>query len=160
REGLARYRERFEVVLRGDVQGGMAAFPEQIVINLESKNAVRVRLDGSITHLDQYMFREPLPDLAGRVWFICSYPRAACWMDQNHSEVLEKIPLPEEFEEAVRDSAGRIWAADRSRAIVLEGGRQTIEFRRRPGDWTELPGPLLTGRDGRVWFLGETIRSA
>src|SRR5690349_13071031 len=33
REGLARYRERFEVVRREDVQGGLAAFPDQVIVN-------------------------------------------------------------------------------------------------------------------------------
>jgi ligand-binding sensor domain-containing protein len=90
REGLARYRTRFEVVVREDVQGGLAAFPDQVIVNLESKNALRVRLDGSVSRFNQYMFRDLTVDFSGRLWFTCSYPRAACSMEPVRCE-------PEDF---------------------------------------------------------------
>jgi ligand-binding sensor domain-containing protein len=157
REGLTRYRDHFEVLLREDVQGGLAAFPDQVIVNLESKNVVRVRLDGSIQRFSQYMFRDLTVDFSGRLWFTCSNPRAACSMEPNQSEATQKIPLPADFEQAARDRSGRIWAADRTQAVALEDGRQTRVLGRRSSPFGERSGPLLSGRDGQIWFLGETV---
>jgi ligand-binding sensor domain-containing protein len=158
REGLARYRTRFEVVVREDVQGGLAAFPDQVIVNLESKNALRVRLDGSVSRFNQYMFRDLTVDFSGRLWFTCSYPRAACSMEPNQSAVSQKILLPGDYEQAARDRSGRLWAADRTRAAELENGRPVQVLWRRSSPFGERASPLLSGRNGQLWFIGETIQ--
>ena len=59
----------------------------------------------------------------------------------------------------VRGSQGQLWAADQGRAVALRNGKETRVFERRPSNKTDRPGPLLPGRNGGLWFLGETIRS-
>ncbi|MGH9628652.1 MAG: hypothetical protein ACRD7E_09985, partial [Bryobacteraceae bacterium] len=67
------------------------------------------------------------------------------------------IPLRGNFFQTIRDIQGRLWVADRLRAVALLDGRKVLEFRRRRSLQTHRAGPLLSGRNGQLWFLGETI---
>lgn len=58
----------------------------------------------------------------------------------------------------MHDSLGRIWAADPERAILVQDGRAVQTLERLRSQKTDRPGPLLTGRNGQLWFLGETVR--
>jgi hypothetical protein len=78
-------------------------------------------------------------------------------MDPKQSVVTQKILLPGDYEQAARDRSGRIWAADRIRAVALENGRQVLVLGRRSSPFGERSGPLLSGRNGQLWFLGETV---
>ena len=154
REGLARYKDRFEVVLREGVVG-MAALPDQVFVKME--RLASVHLDGSV----HYFRRSTRPDLtvdsAGRLWFVCMSPFRACSIAPGHPD--EEENLPGAFSQVVRGSQGQLWAADQGRAVALRNGKETRVFERRPSNKTDRPGPLLPGRNGGLWFLGETIRS-
>jgi hypothetical protein len=67
--------------------------------------------------------------------------------------------LPEGFYQVVRDAQGQLWAADQGRAVALRNGKETMALERRPSNKTERPGPLVSGRNGQLWFVGETIRN-
>src|SRR5262249_13355449 len=55
-------------------------------------------------------------------------------------------------------SLGRMWAADTEQATLIEDGRRALKLQRRRTHETSRPSPLLTGRNGQLWFLGESIR--
>jgi ligand-binding sensor domain-containing protein len=153
REGLARFHDHFEVVLRGEVVG-MAALPDQVFVN--AGGLASVHLDGSVL----YLRRNSRPDLTldptGRLWFVCTSPQRACSIAPGQPDE-EPVNLPESFYQVVRDSHGRIWAATQERAVALRNGKETSAFERRPSNKTGRPGPLVSGRNGQLWFLGETI---
>jgi ligand-binding sensor domain-containing protein len=154
REGLARYKDRFEVVSRHEVLG-MAAGPDRVYVKLE--RLVAVLPDKSMVTVA----RSSRPDLAvdgsGRLWFVCTSPYRACSSAPGQPDEKPE-PLPA-AEQVVRDSRGQLWAADHERAFALRNGKETQVFERRPSNKTERPGPLITGRQGTLWFLGETIRN-
>ena len=154
REGLAHYKDRFEVVLREPVIG-MAALPDQVYISLE--RLASVSLDGSVHRLGRRSRPDLMVDPAGRVWSVCTSPFRACSFASGQSD--EEVNLPEGFEQVVRDSQGQLWAADQARAVALRNGKATMVFQRRPSNKTERPGPLVPGRNGDLWFLGETVRN-
>jgi ligand-binding sensor domain-containing protein len=154
REGLAHYKDHFEVVLREAVLG-MAALPDQVFVSLD--HLASVHLDGSVHHLRLVLRPDLMVDHAGRLWSVCTSPFRACSIAAGHLD--EEVRLPEGFDQAVRDSQGQLWVADQGRAVAVRNGTETTVFERRPSNKTERTGPLVTGRNGQLWFLGETIRN-
>jgi serine/threonine-protein kinase len=155
--GLLRYKEGFEFVLRDPVLD-LAGFPEQVIAKLTLRNHARVRMDGAIEHFRQYGRQYITPDFQNRLWNVCAgRPWHACSTDANSLGWLEKLPLPGDVVQTVADSQGRLWAASDVNAVALRDGRPVLELRRAPSVQTHRARPLLPGRDGQFWFLGETI---
>jgi hypothetical protein len=135
REGLAHYKDRFQVVLREDVDG-MAALPDQVFVS--AAGLASVRLDRSVRYLKRNSRQDLTLDSTGRLWFVCTAPSRACSMAEGQPD--EEIPLPGSFYQVVRDSQGRIWAATQERAVGLRDGKELVELARRPSNKTGRPG--------------------
>src|SRR5258705_11125409 len=71
RDGLVRYKDRFEVVLREEVLS-MAALADRVFIKLD--RLASVRLDGSVLRLSQNPRQDLTVDSTGNVWFVCPSP--------------------------------------------------------------------------------------
>ncbi|MEO7650008.1 MAG: protein kinase, partial [Bryobacteraceae bacterium] len=154
-EGLARLRQgRFEIVLREPIFN-LVAYPDKLFIRLE--DLAQVSLDGTVRRLHHPTRRDFHIDSAGKLWFVCIRPERGCWIDPKQPEVLHPIQIPQGFAELSPGSNGQIWAANAEQAVLLENGREVRRIERKPSRETGRPGPLLTGRNGQVWFLGETI---
>jgi ligand-binding sensor domain-containing protein len=154
REGLARYQDHFEVILREAVKG-MAALPDQVYVSLD--RLASVHLDRSVHRLGRVSRPDLMVDPTGRLWSVCTSPFHACSFAPGQPD--EEASLPEGFDQVVRDSHGQLWAADQGRAVALRNGKESLVLERRPSNKTERPGPLVPGRNGSLWFLGETIRN-
>ena len=157
-EGLTRVRNnRFEVVLTEEVSG-MAAYPDQVFVKVP-KDVLQIGIDGSVHRLKLPARRDLTIDSAGRLWFACQLT-AGCSFDPAHPDQPQSIEFPPTslYAQVVHDSLGRIWAADPERAFLMENGRATLTLERLRSQKTDRPGPLLTGRNGQLWFLGETVR--
>lgn len=156
-QGLVRYQNRFDVLLREEVTA-LATLSDQVIV----RNGLRYRsiyLDGSIQALAYDGRSYVTPNPSGGLWFGIPGESVAMLADPGRpGTILERVRLPDRFDQVVRDSQGRVWAADANRAVALKDGRQVEELRRRHSQKTERPRPLLAGRNGQVWFLGETIR--
>jgi ligand-binding sensor domain-containing protein len=156
-EGLALFRKgEFRVVLRGEItaltEGG------DYVIARTAAGQQQVRIDGVIRRLD-FGAGACLTSGFGQLWL--SYPnstRAVALDRADPGKVLEAIHLPEPFEQVIRDPRGRVWAAHEDRAEAIENERITATLVRRGTSRAARPYPLLPGRDGQLWFLGDTLR--
>jgi ligand-binding sensor domain-containing protein len=157
-EGLARVRNnQFEVVLREEVSD-LAAYPDQLF--LRTLGFARVGLDGSVRRLKYRTRRDFTIDSSGRLWAVCIWPPArACAIDPKQPDAFQSFELPSgyEFHQVAPDSKGRIWAADVEHAVLVEDGRAVLKLQRRQSRETSRPSPLLAGRNGQLWFIGETI---
>ncbi len=157
-DGLTRVRDnRFEILLRENISN-LAGYPDQLFIRPQS--LTQVRLDGSVHPLNHRTRRDLTIDVSGRLWAVCLDPQRACWIDPKQPETLHSIELPPGylFNQVALDSKGRMWAADGEQAILLENGRPTLKLQRQRSRERSRPDPLLVGRNGQLWFLGETIR--
>jgi ligand-binding sensor domain-containing protein/predicted Ser/Thr protein kinase len=157
-EGLTRVRNNhFEVVLTEDVSG-MAAYPDQIFVKVP-KDLLQIGLDGSVRRLKLPARRDLTIDSQGRLWFACQLT-SGCSYDPAHPDQPQSIQFPPTslYAQVVRDSLGRIWAADPERAFLIENGRPVLTLDRQRTNKADRPGPLLEGRNGQLWFLGETVR--
>jgi ligand-binding sensor domain-containing protein len=157
-EGVTRLRNnRFETVLTEEVDG-FAAYPDQLFVRLPQR-FVRIGLDGSVRTLVGRPRRDLTIDTTGRLWYVCFYEtERACWIDPNQPDAVHSVELPPgyEFQQVAPDSKGRIWAADGEQAIQLDG-RTALNVQRQRSHESNRPSPLLAGRRGQLWFLGETI---
>src|SRR5437762_1857336 len=84
--------------------------------------------------------------------------RRVSWIDPIHPETVHRVAIPESFEELVAAGPDKIWAADEEKAVLLDHGRAVETLERQRSHERDRPGPLLVGRGGRLWFLGETVR--
>jgi ligand-binding sensor domain-containing protein len=158
-EGLTRFRNnRFEIVLNEEVDA-MAAYPDQLFVRLQH-GLTRVGLDGSVTPLNHRTRKDLNIDSSGRLWAVCVDPVRACSVDPSHPEALDSVALPHDYEyaAAARDPKGRIWASIDQHATLFENGRPGSTLARQSSRETRRPDPLVPGRNGQLWFLGETIR--
>ena len=158
-EGLVRYKSSFEVVLRDSVLD-LAALAEDVIAKLSLTDNALVHVDGSVRRFRQYARRDRTVDSTGHIWYISGTPRRVYQTDLHHLDNAREtwIPVPGDYMDAAADGQGRVWAADDSRAMGVKDGRKVAEFHRRPYALAARAYPLLSGRDGQVWFLGETIR--
>jgi hypothetical protein len=69
REGLVRFNERFEIILREEVFG-MAALPDQVFVSLDRLTSVH--LDGFVQRLGLNSRPDLMVDPAGRLWSVCT----------------------------------------------------------------------------------------
>jgi ligand-binding sensor domain-containing protein len=157
-EGLVRYNGRFAVVLQDEVLD-LAALPEDVIAKLTLRDNARVHVDGTVQRFSQYTRRDVTVDSTGRIWFIWGSHRDAGWTDLGSLGTVQtiKMPVPGDYLQAVADAQGRVWVADSSQAIAAQNGRKVAEFNRRPTTLGARASALLPGRNGQVWFLGETI---
>src|SRR5438552_5150739 len=102
REGLVRFKDRFEIVLHEEVFG-MAALPDQVFVSLD--HLASVHLDGSVHRLRRTSRQELMVDPAGRLWSVCTSPFRACSLGPDKPD--EGVRLPEGFGQVVRDSQGQ-----------------------------------------------------
>ena len=157
-EGLTRVRNnRFEIVLTEEVIG-LAATADQVFAKVPYALA-QIGIDGSVRRLKLPARRDLTIDSAGRLWFACQLT-AGCSYDPAHPDQPQSVEFPPTtlYAQVVHDSLGRIWAADPERAFLLENGRALQTLERLRSQKTDRPGPLLTGTNGQLWFLGETVR--
>jgi ligand-binding sensor domain-containing protein len=158
-EGLARFRNgRFEVVHRGEL-AGMATYPDHVFATLQRSLSV-IGLDGSVRRLPHWTRRDLLFDPSGRLWAVCMNPVQACSFDPRKPEKADLRAIPTDFpvQGVLPDSRGRLWLADDEHAVLVENGRPGEILERLRTREHSRPGPLLPGRDGQLWFLGETVR--
>lgn len=158
-EGLARYNGRFQVVFQDDVLD-LAAFPEDVIAKLTLRDNARIGLDGSVQRFAMYARRDLTMGPGDRLWFICRTGTTACWTDAKSLGNSQRVDIqaPGDFVQVAADGQGRLWAAEPSRAVAVRDGRQVAEFHRRANALAARASPLLPGRNGQVWFLGETIQ--
>ncbi len=157
-EGVTRVRNnKFEIVSRAEV-GGLAAYPNEIFVRAQ-RGVERIRLDNSVTRINLPVRRDLTVDSAGQMWFACQLT-AGCSYDPAHPDQQQSFQFPPStlYSQVVHDSLGRIWAADPERAFLMQDGRAVETLERLRSQKADRPGPLLTGRNGQLWFLGETIR--
>ena len=155
-DGLARFHNgRFDIVTRENLTG-LAAYPEEVFARLAVLN--RIGLDGALHPLTQLTRKELTIDSSGGLWAVCVRPERGCWIDPKHPEQEHALEVPPSMDELLRDVRGRIWIADAERAYLLENGRAVPQFEREHSREKDRISPLVTGRNGQLWFLGETIR--
>ena len=159
-EGLARYHnDRFEILANREVMG-LSSHSDRLFTTL-SREFFQVGLDGSLSRLAYQARRDQMVDSSGKLWFVCGITKLACWIDPRHPEALHTSPLPigrMELAQIAPDGS-RLWAADVEEAILLENGQESRRLRRMRSQEGSRPGPLLIGRDERLWFLGEAAVS-
>ena len=159
--GLARYREgRFTTVLH-EVVVSLAAYPDQVFASLQGRLA-RIGLDGTVRWLDVATRRDLTIDSSGKLWAVClSRPMGrACAIDPKAPGSPQMTDLPPEyrFEQALRDSHGRLWVADQQHAMLAGGGDADVKHQRMRSPESARAAPLIAGRHGQVWFIGENVR--
>lgn len=159
RDGLARYRSGFEVLL-GDEVIDLVAHSDSVIAKMTLRDHIRLRLDNSMQPLQINVRRDLMVDPIGRVWGVCGVPMTACWLPPGQFAfgMRRDAILPGQFLQVIRDRRNRLWAADQTRGIALDRGRQVLEFHRPPAFTAHRASPLLSGRNGQLWFLGEVVR--
>jgi ligand-binding sensor domain-containing protein/tRNA A-37 threonylcarbamoyl transferase component Bud32 len=159
-EGLARVvNSRFQVVLREEVLYA-AAYPDKLFVRLTEQLA-QVTPDGSVTRFAYRTRRDMTIDPSGRLWSACILPTVICSIDPSRPQEPHSMDLPpgqELASQVAHDSKSRMWLADSERAVLLENGRTTLAFERERSRETARAGPLINGRNGQLWFVGETIQ--
>lgn len=155
-EGLVRYHKTFKIVLRDEVHS-LVAFPDHVLVRLTNA-IVRIGADGTRPFRDTKYGRQFLtPSSAGGVWLIAD--TAAVELEPAGLNILRSLAVPTDFDQAAMDSKGRLWAADPSRTVLLDStGRVVQTFSRIASQKTKRAPPLVPGRNGELWFIGETIR--
>ncbi len=156
-QGLARLRDgRFEIVLHEDVRS-LATYPDEVYASIPGGLA-RVTLDGTVHRLPYITRRDLTIDAKGFLWAICTAtrPMQACRIDPSHPEQAEPIATAD-YQQVLGTSDGKMWAAHDEEAVLLDHGRVARRLDRHTTPENIRPGPLLSGRDGQIWFLGETI---
>jgi ligand-binding sensor domain-containing protein len=97
-------------------------------------------------------------DSAGKLWFVRHADPRACSIDPQHPASLDCAAVPAGYHSAIRDSVGRLWAANDERAGLFEHGKFTLTLERQRSRESRRAGPLLPGRNGELWFLGDAVR--
>jgi ligand-binding sensor domain-containing protein len=157
-DGLAHLvKNSFEIALQEEINN-LAAYPDQLFARLQ-KRMVRVGLDGSVRTLKPMPRRDLTIDSLGRLWFVCLDLKQVCWVDPNSADAIHAVGFAPDFQqyETAPDGKGRIWSADDEQAVMVERGRQVARLQRPRSHQPSRPGPLLPGRNGQLWFLGETV---
>lgn len=156
-QGLARYKGDFHVVSRDSIVG---------LVALQNRVLVKAGVEQRSVTLTGITSRSPVDgrdyltkDAGGALWATSKWRRAGVLLDPDRLEKpVRELPLPDGFEQVARDSQGRLWAADDTRAVLVVNGQQAHVFTRRHSQRTTRAYPLQPGRDGRLWFIGDTIR--
>ncbi len=158
-EGLARYREQFEVLLRDDVLA-LVAVRDGVVAKLTLRDNVAIHLNGAVERFPMYARRDLTVDPLGRIWFVGGRLIAAYCFDpaSGADAVRTGIPVRGDFLQAASDRSGRVWVAGDSQAVAIQNGHKVAELDRQVDALGRRASPLLPGRGGQLWFLGETIR--
>jgi ligand-binding sensor domain-containing protein len=157
-QGLARRaKDRFDVISR-EIVTSLYAFPDRVFVKA-ARHHVRILLSGDVAELPFDAPDYPTVDSSGLLWFGSTRdPRAIAVDPARPDAILERVALPDAFEQVVRDSRGRLWAADLDRAALIQDGKQTGVLTRRHSQRLPRPYPLFPGRNGQLWFLGEKVQ--
>jgi hypothetical protein len=157
-EGLARMRNGVFDILSRSVVMSIAGYPDKIFVKLNE--LMQVNLDGSMRPLGIKPRRDLHIDSEGRLWFTAVFPDRAGWMDPDKPEIFHDVPLPPGPHAQIAPAGGgRIWASlGDTTAALVENGRVLKRLERRKSRDTSRPGPILAGRNGQLWFVGETIQ--
>ncbi|MCC6591373.1 MAG: protein kinase [Bryobacterales bacterium] len=157
-EGLARLRAggAVDVLLRGQDVTSIAAAGEKVFVKTGS--LYEFDLSGVGRRLSHGLRRDLLTDAWGRIWSVCLKPDVPCWFDPRAPEALHLGPEVTGFQSAVAGNAdGAVWTATDVEALVAgRGGRERLK--RKAAAERRRQGPLLPGRNGRLWFVGESIQ--
>ena len=158
REGLVRYSGDFRVITRKGVKTLATEHDYAfIVIEEAGVGAILARIDvgGQITPYEQIHPRGDLTtDSSGAIWFVQHGSRdyAVRW-NSDFPERSQWLEIPADFKQGVPDNSGRLWVADGATAMALADRREVHRIQQT----VDRPGPLLTGKQGRLWFLGDTV---
>jgi ligand-binding sensor domain-containing protein len=161
-QGLVRLHSgRFETIL-SEYISGLAGFEDHVFVETNTR-FLRIGVDNSKTILSYRVRRELNADADGQIWSICMNPIAVCWLDPKNPAQPHIAPSGPEFTagndyQSARDSLGRIWVADNTRAVMLSRGNAPQVLNRLGSTEGNRAGPLLSGRGGHVWFLGQALR--
>jgi ligand-binding sensor domain-containing protein len=156
-EGLGRFRNKqFQIITREEVNS-MVVYPDGVLARMN--DLTQIGLDGSLRRLKYRTRRDLVADGAGMIWAACLDPKGACRVDPKQPEALRRFELPSdrEYTQVLPSRKGGLWAADVEEAVLVENGHATRRIQRQRSRQTSRPGPLLQGRNGQVWFLGESI---
>jgi len=134
----------------------MIASPDHLFVRYGDAVA-RIGLDGSVRRLAHRSRRDFHLDFSGRLWMSLINPGQAAWIDPRNPDVIHAEPLPPGYMDAVRDRNGSLWAANAEQAVLLDHGRPVRQLNRKYSSVTSRRSPLLAGRSGQVWFLGEYV---
>jgi ligand-binding sensor domain-containing protein len=101
--------------------------------------------------------RDLLVDSSGNLWSVCLKPDGVpCWIDPAKPEELHLTDSVQGYQAAVRDAAGAIWVANDDEAASLRDN-DIRKLRRLPTIERRRQSPLLPGREGQFWFVGDRI---
>jgi hypothetical protein len=137
----------------------MAVFPDRLIMRLTEGDLAIVRLDGSVQYSKPSMRRDLNIDSSGKLWGVCVIDHeSGCWIDPYQLGQLHIVELGPGYQAAALDANGRMWAAVDEHAELIENGLPVSSLRRKPSRDSTRPSPLLPGRNGQLWFIGEDIR--
>jgi hypothetical protein len=156
--GLARYRGgKWEVASTEDVSSFAVA--SDMVFFGVNRRVHRIDMHGRTTRMPQEA-RGDLLVANGALWLIDD--RYACGTPLDRVESPDPCPLRTQvsdyYVQAAADSRGVTWCADRRQATPCSDSTpgELMDRHANPTVWRT--GPLLAGRNGQLWFLGETVR--
>ena len=156
-QGLVRIHDgRVEKILTQAVNGVTAA--RDHVFALASGTAAGIGLDNAVRWMGYRTRSQWNVDPSGRLWSVCMNPVEVCWIDPKDPATRHHAADVGNFYEAIPDAEGRLWVADAEHAALYENGNARVQFERLATAEGNRAPPLLAGRNGRVWFLGEAPR--
>jgi ligand-binding sensor domain-containing protein len=159
--GLVRYRDGQFTHILDEPVSALAVHFNHVFASLPDGLA-RIALDGVVQRLGFRIRRDLSVDSAGKLWGICQWRplTQACAVDPDRPGIETQTALPggQEFEQAVRDGVGTIWAANGRRTVQVQAGRAGTTFERNASKHSNRASPMVAGRNGQVWFIGETTR--
>lgn len=157
-QGVARRKgEKFEVLLT-ELVLSMGVVSDQLFIRTTNRYLVG-DAGGPLRALPFERGTNMTMEAPNKLWLSSARePRATLANSARPTVVIENIDLPAAFEQVMRDSQGRLWAADQDRAVLVENGKQVLEYNRHHSQKLPRPYPLFPGRDGQLWFLGEVVQ--
>jgi ligand-binding sensor domain-containing protein len=155
--GVVRFRNRFEIVTEQPTVE-FSVLPDMIFAK-GGRGNLGIGLDGVATPLHNPLNDYITIDGSGRMWVSSTTKRSAIQVQPGTSGTVQReVPLPDKFQQVMQDAQGRIWAGDASRVVeVGRQGQSVSELTRKQSSRAPRPYALFPGRNGQVWFLGETV---
>lgn len=156
-KGMARYRgQEFHVVERGEITG-FAVSTDTVFFAVQGR-VHRIHQEGHVTRMGQKA-RGDLLVANSALWLIDD--RHACGVPFDALDADGLCPLnvdiSDYYVQAAPDQTGVRWCADRRQAVPCANPAGfALDRHSNPVVWRS--GPLLPGRNGQLWFLGETVR--
>ncbi|MFN7923411.1 MAG: protein kinase [Bryobacteraceae bacterium] len=155
REGLVRFDGRFKQFLDGNVRS-MVAFRDRLALRMGDNDLISVGLDGKVNARVVSGGAPFVSPAMNGFWLV---KNAALELDANSLREVSEHAIPAGCEQAAEDRQGRMWVARNQNAARVD--RQGVEIEVVPrvfSQQTDRAPPLFPGRNGNLWFAGETIR--